>query len=127
MRAAGVSLLLFAALTASAAAGTYSTSGVQSAATEGLQCAVSNVGTAPVNVTVALFDVFGAPVSAGVSDTCVAGFAGVLPAGVTCGAAYAGALYARCTVTASNSRIRAALSVLDSTGRMTLSVPATKR
>ena len=126
MRAAA--LILAAALAAPAAAGTYSTSGVQSAATEGLQCAVSNVdGTAPVNVTVALFDVLGAPVTAGVSDTCVAAFAGVLPAGATCGAAYAGSLYARCTVTASNSRIRASLAVLDSTGRMTLSVPATKK
>ena len=122
-----LALKLALAVAAPAYAGTYSTSPVQSAATEGLNCTVSNVGTTPVDVTVTLLDVLGAPVTTGVSNVCIAGFGGVLPPGATCGAAYVGALFARCTVTASSSRIRAALTVLDSTGRMTLSVPATKK
>jgi hypothetical protein len=124
MRTAAV--ILVAALAAPSAAGTYNTTPVQTAATEGLQCMISNVGTAPVTVTAVLLDVTGAAITP-VGDVCQSGFGGELPAGATCGVVYAGSTFARCTVTASSSRIRAALSVVDNTGRMTLSVPATKK
>jgi hypothetical protein len=112
---------------APAFAGTYTTTMVQAAVGDYIDCLVSNVGTTPVNVTVKFFNYPGSEVTASGGNDCLA-MSGVLPAGVTCGAYLGGSGFVRCEVTASSSKVRAAVIVFDgTTGRSVTSVPATKK
>jgi hypothetical protein len=127
MRATGLGLALVTGLMAPAYAGTYDTSIVFSYAGELMVCAVSNVGVPAINVTVTVHDDNGNVVPP-VNDACLS-LAGVLPGGKTCyvslnqGVGHA----ARCTVNSSSSKVRAVLTVQDSTAGTFVSVPATKK
>lgn len=79
-------------------------------------CSVSNVGTKPAKVTVALFSADGTAITPDAND-CATAFGGVLPPGVTCSASQAlpgggtgGGHLTRCTVDSSSSKVRAVLA-----------------
>jgi hypothetical protein len=85
---------------------------------------VSNVVTAPINVTGTLYDSAGA-VEPPTSNTCVTSYAGVLPAGATCFISH-GVGAVRCVVDASSSKLRVLLMVFDINGPLATE-PATKK
>ena len=89
------------------------------------RCTVSNVGTAPVNLTGTLYDVSG-NVKAPLGNECVDVYAGVLPAGVSCNI-IVGSGTVRCVIDASPSKVRAVLVVTNGAGDITASEPATKK
>jgi hypothetical protein len=132
MRSIGLALALVSGLIVPAYAGTYSTSSVIYLSGGLAVCSVSNVGTTPINVTVTLIDALGAVVTSPGVNNCANNFGGVLPAGLACESfvttpAGIDSDFVRCSVESSSSKIRAALIVLDSTGAMVASVPATKK
>jgi hypothetical protein len=87
------------------------------------QCRVSNVGTAPINVSGTFYDGFG-NVVAPVSDSC-AMLGGVLPANDTCILSF-GPGAVRCVVDASSSKLRVVLMVSDIDG-IIATEPATRK
>jgi hypothetical protein len=107
-------LTLTLGIVPSVRAGTYSSPILRITAaggSNGLYCAISNVGTTPVNFTVpVLLNFNGVPVAPAFDDCTAKG--GVLPAGVTCQVAVMAPSTARCTVGASSSKVRAILYVL---------------
>jgi hypothetical protein len=109
-----VAIAVSAVLAAPAHTATFSTPMLQGAS--GGECLVSNVGTSPVNLTVTLYNPSGGVVAPSFS-TCGTS----LGAGETCLVNKSGSVALRCTVDASSTKIRAALSV---SGQ---AVPATKK
>ena len=105
-------------------AATFSSPLLTAIAGQSFQCRVSNVGTAPINVTGTLYDSAGA-VEPPVSNTCVTTYAGVLPAGATCFISH-GVGAVRCVVDASSSKLRVLLMVFDINGPLATE-PATKK
>ena len=106
-------------------AGTYSSPLITVPAGGLGRCTVSNVGTAPINLTGTLYDNAGS-VKAPLGSECVDVYAGVLPAGVTC-IIVVGPGPVRCVINASSSKVRAVLVVTNAANDITASEPATKK
>jgi hypothetical protein len=102
--------LVFALVAPAAHATTLSTPIMGPTTGGAFVCWVSNVGTKPAKVTVALYRVDGSAITPTAND-CDTGFGGVLPPGATCSASQGlpgggagGGYLARCTVDSSSAR-----------------------